>query len=140
MKISLVNVDYKNFHQVLKLELEKGDEEFVANNAYSLAEAYVQPNVTPRAILLSEKIVGFIMYGQWIEDKGDFWIGRLMVDKNSRKKGIARKAVQLAIDEMNTAGAKSIAVSFVPSSKFLEKFYNSLGFKQLEKWKKVRWY
>lgn len=130
----LKKITNDNFHKVLKLQLLEGEDKFVANNYYSIAQAYVEKNTSPRAIHHNDTVVGFTLYGQFEEDKGDYWIARLMIDKNHRRKGFAEKAMLLAIAEMATkSDCDKIFISFVPENKEAEKLYEKLGFVDTQK-------
>ena len=52
-----------------------------------------------------------------------------MVDKNYQNKGIGRKALQLAIDEIKqTEGLKRIGIYYNPKNPVAKRFYSSFGF------------
>ncbi len=127
--LELVPVSRVNFKRVVKLKVEEHEEKFVAPNMYSIAEAYVEPETYPMAIYYRHEPVGFMLYGKFIEDKGEWWIGRLMVDKAHRRQGIAERASKIAIENMKKLGAdKNIFVSFVPTNVEAKQLYKKLGF------------
>lgn len=129
-EITICPVDRNNLNKVVKLAVNPGDERFVAPNMYSIAEAYVEPNTRAMAICLNETPIGFLLYGQFQEDDGDFWVGRLMIDKDHRRKGYGKRGMQLAIDDMMRSGAREIYVSLVPGNDLARKLYHDLGFEE----------
>jgi len=132
--LELVPVSRVNFKRVLKLEVAEHEKKFVAPNMFSIAEAYVEPDTYPMAIYYRHEPVGFMLYGQFIEDKGEWWIGRLMVVPEHRRKGIAEGATKVAIENMKKLGAdKHIFVSFVPDNDEARLLYEKLGFKDAER-------
>ncbi|PHM66042.1 GNAT family N-acetyltransferase [Xenorhabdus stockiae] len=62
VKISLVDIDKNNYREVMSLEVESGQEQFVAPNSESIAESKFNQYCRPRAICLGEEIIGFAMY------------------------------------------------------------------------------
>ena len=64
--IQLRKIDHDNFHAVLKLKLDSAQENWVASNIYSLAEAYVDHTNNdkppmPFAIYNDDEVIGFAM-------------------------------------------------------------------------------
>ena len=126
--VELRPVDRDNLNKVVKLKVEDGDNKFVAPNMYSIAEAYVEPDTKPTAIYFKGVPVGFILYGQFAEDNGDYWVGRLMVDKDFRGIGIGKRGMELALEDMRADGADSVYVSLVPDNDYARELYLKLGF------------
>jgi diamine N-acetyltransferase len=101
-KVRLRDVTADNWEEVVDLEVSDEQEDFVADNAYSLAESKFDPYVKPRAIYAGKHVVGFLMY-ESLESDGkphDYSIYRLMVDKRHQGRGYGRAALELAIDEI----------------------------------------
>ncbi len=127
--ITLRPITNQNFKEVIQLKVNEDETKFVAPNAYSIAQAYVEHGAYPMAIYADEKPVGFTMYGQFEEDEGDYWIARLMVDKNHRRQGYGEAAMRIAIDEMRrNEDCEKIFVSFVPGNVDAQLLYEKLGF------------
>ena len=84
MAIALQPVTREHFAAVLDTKVAPGQEEFVAPNLYSLAEAYVEPTWTPLAIVAEEEIVGFVVYGRH-EASGRWCISRYMIDAGHQR-------------------------------------------------------
>lgn len=68
-KLRLEKVDYKNFVSLCRLKVKKNQEDFVAPNVFSLAEAYAAGKAglypQPFGIFLGDKPVGFLMIGYY---------------------------------------------------------------------------
>ncbi len=114
---------------VIDLKLHPGREEFVADNAISIAEAYVEPTFVPLAVYAGEALAGFAMYGQH-PDSGAWWVIRLMIDREHQGKGYGRAAMEAVIAMMaERAGCEEIVTSFVPENAVAAGLYASLGFR-----------
>lgn len=82
--IRLEAVTRDNFFDVVALKVAPEQQEFVASNAFSLAESKYFPELKPFAIYAGESLVGFVMYGQ-DEDTGRVWIVRLDRSRSARQ-------------------------------------------------------
>ncbi|MBC8946494.1 hypothetical protein [Xenorhabdus indica] len=56
MQISLVEVDEDNYRDVMSLEVEPGQEKFVASNSESIAESKFNQYCRPRVIYFGKKL------------------------------------------------------------------------------------
>ena len=61
-EVKLKDVTADNWGAVVDLELDAGQEDLVASNLYSLAEAQFDPDARPRAVYAGKRVVGFLMY------------------------------------------------------------------------------
>jgi diamine N-acetyltransferase len=71
----------------------------VASNLYSLAESKFQSNMKPLAIYHDEVMVGFLMYGIDPDDD-NYWVYRLMVDREFQRKGYGKGAMKLLLEHL----------------------------------------
>jgi diamine N-acetyltransferase len=111
------------------LKLHPDQEEFVAGNALSIANAYVEPTFVPLGVYAGDALVGFAMYGQH-PDTGAWWVIRLMIDREHQGKGYGRAAMQAVIAMMaDRVGCDEIVTSFVPANTVAAALYASLGFR-----------
>ncbi len=128
MTVTLRPITRDNLGAVLRLKLHPGQEEFVADNAASIANAYVEPTFVPLAVYAGDELVGFAMYGQH-PDTGAWWVIRLMIDRAHQGKGYGRAAMEAVIELMaERVGCEEIVTSFVPSNAVAAGLYASLGF------------
>ena len=61
MNLELRVITEENLDDVLDLKVKQDQEQFVASNLVSLAQAYAYKAAWPRAIYLQDKTVGFVM-------------------------------------------------------------------------------
>jgi len=146
--ITLQPITENNFEDVLDL---RASEEFVATNAYSLAESYCDLKEAvengeqyqqhcysiPFAIVKDETIVGFLKLG--FEDGEDinagaeiYWLGRFMIDEKHQGKGYGKMAMEVVIDFVKSKPhgyeVKYIYTSVVPNNHIATKLYERVGF------------
>jgi diamine N-acetyltransferase len=92
-------------------------------------EAQYNDGYTCRAIYVNDKPVGFIMWVFESPEKVSIW--RFMVDQKYQKKGVGRKALELAIKEIKCApGLKEIEICYDPDNPVAKGFYSSFGFRE----------
>jgi len=147
--ITLQPITQKNAYAIMRL---KADENLVANNTKSMAEAfaYWMDKGTPpivRAIYHEETPVGFVMVdydaatsfddADEINNHGApyYYLWRLMIDENHQNKGYGRAAMSLVINEVKTlplgaANAFYTSVVMEEVNPVGANFYLSLGFEK----------
>jgi diamine N-acetyltransferase len=126
--VSLREVTQETVNSILNLRVAKGQEQFVASNAFSIAEAHFSSEAWFRAIYADETPVGFLMLSDQ-PDKGEYFLWRFMVDVQHQGKGYGRRALELLIDHVKTRpNAKGLFLSQVPGTGSPEGFYCKLGF------------
>ena len=126
--LSLREVTQETVNSILNLRVTKEQEQFVASNAVSIAEAYFSEDAWFRAIYADETPVGFLMLSDQ-PDKGEYFLWRFMVDVQHQGKGYGSRALELLIDHVKTRpNAKELFLSHVPGTGSPESFYCKLGF------------
>jgi diamine N-acetyltransferase len=126
--ISLREVTRDNWLDIIRLKVCEAQQNFVASNAISLAEAYVHPECVPLAIYDDDTPVGFCMYAMDSDDK-EYWIFRLMVDARYQSKGYGGAAMRMLIERIKQDKAHhKIYISFEPENDRAKGLYESLGF------------
>jgi len=146
--ITLQPITEDNFEDVLRL---RASEDFVATNAYSLAEAYCDLKEAidngeqyhkycysiPYAIAKDETIVGFLKMnfedGEDINAGDDiYWLSRFMIDEKHQGKGYGKAAMEVFIDFVKSKPhgyeVKYIYTSVVPNNHIATKLYERVGF------------
>ncbi len=126
--VSLRPVTAENVYDVMRLHVTKEQEQFVADNARSLAEAAYNPYAWPRAIYAGETPVGFVML---YDDPHtpEYFLWRLMVDHRYQRMGFARRAMEQVVDYVTgRPNAATLGVSYVPGEGSPQPFYAALGF------------
>ena len=126
--MTLRTVTSANVYAVLRLRTTKDQEQFVATNAASLAEAAYNRRAWPRAIYADETPVGFVMlYDD--PDKAEYFLWRLMVDQRYQRLGFGRRALELVIDYVcSRPNAATLGVSYHPGEGSPQPFYAKYGF------------
>ncbi len=132
MTVTLKEVTRQTLRAVCKLDAGDGATQ-VAPNAVSIAEASFYDEAWFRAIYVDDTAVGFVMlYDPTLSAKPeepDFFLWRLMIDKEHQRKGLGHTAVKLLLDHVRTRpGAKKLLVSHMSKADALAHFYGSLGF------------
>ncbi|PHM68922.1 GNAT family N-acetyltransferase [Xenorhabdus kozodoii] len=130
MLITLTDVNKNNYEAVCDLSVTDDQLDYIAKNVWSLAQSKFYPLYQTRAICLDEEPVGFFM---WVPDADQrITIWRFMVDKNHQNKGIGRKALSLALDEIRlTDQLEAIAISYDPNNLVAKNLYASFGFVEI---------
>lgn len=130
--VRLEPITEDNVKAVFDLQVAQGQEEFVASNAWSLAQALAEHDIAwPRAIVdAAGEVVGFLMLeiDPDEEDGRPFWLWRLMVAAERQRQGIGTAALALALDEVRARGGTEIYTSWVPGEGSPGPFYERLGF------------
>ncbi len=136
-QVELHEVTAKNIRQVLALRVKPAQERFVANNARSLAEAYVHGDrAWPRAICDGGTPVGFAMLDLIGPDhpeapggRASYFLWRLMIGAENQGRGYGRAAMAALIDHVRgLPDAQRLVTSYVPGEGTPGPFYERLGF------------
>jgi diamine N-acetyltransferase len=132
MRIRLKDIDAANWQEALGLELNPGQEHFVASNVYSLAEAYVKPDLPayrPLAVYDGEQLVGFAMYACDPRSAERHYVQRLMIDRRFQGRGYGRAAmVELLRLIRENENCEEITLTVDPDNANARRLYLSLGF------------
>ncbi|MTW13898.1 GNAT family N-acetyltransferase [Pseudoduganella eburnea] len=135
MQIQLRPVTRQNFVDVADLRLLDHQRDYVASNAFSIAQASFCPEMQARAIYAGDEPVGFLLYADLgLEGKpGEFGVWRLMIDLRHQGKGYGRTALQLALAEIRArGGVRKIWIACQPDNTIARDLYAGLGFVETE--------
>jgi len=134
-KVHLRRITLDNYKECINLRLHGSQIEFIATNAESLADAYVNPTLVPLAIYDASlrgadppegSMIGFIMYEI---ATGVGFIERLMIDKSHQRKGYGKAAMLEVIRRLRLhPDVEMIATSYQPGNEAAENLYRSIGF------------
>ena len=130
-EVELKDVTADNRSAVAGLELDPAQEDLVASNAESLAEAQSDHDARPRAVYAGERVVGFLMYdaGAADDEPREAVIYRFMIDRRHQGKGYGRAALAKALDEIRAIpGVRKVSISYMPDNPVAKPFYASFGF------------
>ncbi len=128
--VTLREVTNDNLSEVLHLGVTKEQEQFVASNAVSIAQAHFEEKAWFRAIYAGEVPVGFVMLYDDPETP-EYFLWRLMIDKRYQGLNFGRRAMKLLIEYARTRpNAAELLTSYVPAEGGPQPFYKSLGFEE----------
>lgn len=145
MNINFRKITADNWEECVNLTVNEEQKNFVAPNAFSLAQAaYDAINTdfddddyetirtdetdTVRAIYVDDTMVGFIMYCVDSAER-KAWISRYMIDKNYQGNGYGKAALAKILDFFeNKLNCIETGLSEVPENFLAKKVYGSLGF------------
>ena len=140
MAIELRDITKKNYFDVLNLEVQPNQRNYIASNSISLAEAYVYDKngdfIAPLAVYDKEVLVGFVMiaYDQKIGiSKGNYLLFRFMIDQRFQGLGYFKPTMDAVIDFVSSepAGkATNLWLSYEPENKHARSCYLHYGFKE----------
>ena len=140
MAIELRDITKKNYFDVLNLEVQPNQRNYIASNSISLAEAYVYDKngdfIVPLAVYDKEVLVGFVMiaYDQKIGiSKGNYLLFRFMIDQRFQGLGYFKPTMDAVIDFVSSepAGkATNLWLSYEPENKHARSCYLHYGFKE----------
>ena len=142
--LKLKKINRKNVGEILKLEVFDNQKSFVAPNNISIIEAYLaiveNGHVFTFGIYNDDAPVGFLMIGFDVNSddvdapkiaKGNYNIRRFMIDKKFQGKGFGKKAMDLALEFVNTfpcGTAKYCWLSYESDNDVAQQLYQSAGF------------
>lgn len=146
--LKLEKVNGANVWDILKLNVAKEQENFVAGNDISIIEAYAaiagNGYAFPFGIYDDDTLVGFLMVGF---DKDDYWenapavakdnynLWRLMIDQKYQSKGYGKRALGLALEFIKSfpcGKAEYCWLSYEPENDVARRLYRSFGFSETE--------
>jgi len=142
--LKLKKINRKNVGEILKLEVFDNQKSFVATNNISIIEAYLaiaeNNDVFTFGIYKDDTPIGFLMIGFDVNSddegapriaKGNYNIWRFMIDKKFQGKGFGKKAMNLALEFINTfpCGIAQYCWLFYESDNDIARqLYQSVGF------------
>ena len=146
--IKLKKINRNNIGEILKLEVFDNQKSFVATNNSSIIEAYLaiteNNHVFTFGIHKDDTRVAFLMIGFDVNSdeesapkvsKGNYNIWRFMIDKKFQGKGFGKKAIDLALEFVNSfpcGTAKYCWLSYESENDLARYLYKSVGFVETE--------
>lgn len=141
--IELRPITEENFDDCVTLDVKEEQQDFIAENLCSLAEAYVAMTSgdtvpMPLGVYDTEQnvMVGFVMLGYCEEGDEDvpepyYCVWRIMTDANCQELGYGTAALKAAIDTAKEAPlgeAKKLFVSYTDDNAAAKSLFTKAGF------------
>ncbi len=127
-EVTLCELTPENHQSFLKLKVGPDQENLVANNWVSIAQAHFSDEAWYRGIRAGDTPVGFVMCAHR-DGETDWYLWRYMIDANHQRHGHGRRALELVIAHARTVpGVEAVKLSFVEVEGSPEPFYAKLGF------------
>ena len=136
--VGLREIGWDNLHAVLALDVDPAQQQFVASNAVSIAEAHFNPGAWFRAVYADDLLVGFVMLfdptipGAIASDPvepTDMVLWRLMIDRRYQRQGLGRRILDAVREHIASLGRfRRLLTSYVPGPGDPKGFYLSYGF------------
>lgn len=126
--VALREITKENFWECIEIEVAADQKAFVTSNAVSLAQSKYQPECIPLGIYLDDKMIGFAMYCIDADD-GEYWIYRMMIDKNYQTRGYGKEALCQLIEKIKKDKSRhKIYLGVHKESIAAVRLYTSYGF------------
>jgi diamine N-acetyltransferase len=126
--VSLHEITAQTVRAICALKVKPEQEQFVASNAVSIAQAYFEPKAWFRGVYAGETPVGFLMLFDDPE-KPEYFLWRFMIAAPYQHSGYGRKALELLVEYVRTRpGAMELLVSYEPGEGGPKEFYLKFGF------------
>ncbi|MHA2392131.1 MAG: GNAT family N-acetyltransferase [Promethearchaeota archaeon] len=140
-KVTLKKISIKNLHSIFNLKVKPNQENLVAPNAYSIAEAHFTRGSWYRAIYLGDLPIGFVMlidgtlkFKKITQKSPLMYLWRFMIDGKYQGKGYGKEALQLVIDYVKSRpNVKEIILHHQNAKGDAGEFYKKVGFKHTGK-------
>jgi GNAT superfamily N-acetyltransferase len=124
-------VDADNLDSLLKLAVTPEQRAYVAEVAWSVAQAAYQPAGRPLGLFDGQRPVGFLLLYDARRDTKDpadqLYVWRLMIDAAAQRQGYGKLAMAWVVEEAGRMGVAQVGLSHVQANP-AGAFYEKLGF------------
>lgn len=133
MNLKLVPVTAENWRQAVFLTTDPErksplDEQWIANNAYSLLQCCYDEDWDCRILVDDDTPVGFVFYGLWREENR-YLLCRYMIDVTHQGKGYGKRFLPMVVDQIrNQYGCKDVYTSVHDDNVVARTLYERFGF------------
>ena len=131
MNIKFIPITSHNYDEVKKLHISASQKGNVETVEECCREAEEFSLWHPIAIADGEQLIGFAMYGLWINEgeRGRVWLDRFFIDERFQGRGYAKPVlIQLIRKIHEEYGYDEVYLSVYESNQLAIKVYQSLGF------------
>jgi len=127
-EVTLREINADTVRAICNLSVLKEQQQFVAPNAVSIAQAHFSEYAWFRAIYADETPVGFLMLHDDTE-KPEYYLWRFMIDARYQGMGFGRQALNLLIGHVRTRpNAAELFTSVHQAEGGPQGFYEGIGF------------
>jgi diamine N-acetyltransferase len=127
-QVTLREITADTVRAICNLKVNESQQQFVAPNAVSIAQAHFHDSAWFRAIYADDTPVGFAMIDDQPE-KPEYFLWRFMIDQRYQRMGFGRKVIELLIAHVRTRpNATEFLTSVVQAEGGPQPFYEKLGF------------
>ena len=133
MNLKLVPVTADNWKTALFLTTDPErkiplDEQWIANNAFSLVQCQYDPDWDCRLMMDGEQAVGFVFFGYWREEDR-YILCRYMIDVKHQGKGYGTAFLPLAVELIRSQyGCRDVYTSVHDDNTHAVHLYRKFGF------------
>ncbi|WP_028562695.1 GNAT family N-acetyltransferase [Paenibacillus pinihumi] len=127
--ITLREINKHNWETCIQLQVEPGQEAYIASNLYSIAQAQFLDGFVTKGIYKEDQMIGFAMYGLDADD-GNYWVYRFMIDRRFQKQGFGQLAMQQVIEDIRSKADRTdvILLGYDPGNRQARALYAKAGF------------
>jgi diamine N-acetyltransferase len=129
--ITFKKIDKENLPDMLSLRVKPSQQNHVASNPVSIAQANYADYAWYRGIYLEDTPIGFVMIGK---TKGQFFLWRFMIDERFQNQGYGRLALEKVIEFVKTK--HQVRYFYTSCDEGINGplgFYKKMGFKETGK-------
>jgi len=135
VKVGLREVTRDTVRTICDLKVSKEQEQFVASNSISIAEAHFSNEAWFRAVYVGETPVGFVMLAKVSREErerlGTHFLWRFMIDERYQGRGYGRIALESVIQHLKEeSNANALHTSCREGKGSPKGFYKKMGFKE----------
>lgn len=136
MKVRLREITQDTVRIICDLKVSKEQEQFVASNAVSIAEAHFSKGAWFRAVYADDTPVGFVLIAKVPREErellGTHFLWRFMIDERYQGRGYGRKALVSIIQHLKEK-TNTLYTSCREGKGSPKSFYIKIGFKETGK-------
>lgn len=128
--LTLQPLNRDNWEQCAALSVKPEQQNFIASNVHSIAEAQFLPGFSSLAICLEDRMIGYTLFGPDPDDNGIYWIYRLMIDARYQQNGAGYEAVLRIIEKIADRPDRSdlIRLGYHPDNEAARRLYAKTNF------------
>lgn len=126
--IKLIDITSDNWVKICCLHPGKEGAEFVASNAFSIAQSVYEKGWVIKGIAKGDLLIGFTMFG-YSEEMNAYELCRFMIAQGYQGMGYGKAALKVIVDFMfSSFDCKEIYLSTAPNNSRGKYIYEKAGF------------